>query len=583
MLSKVKKIYLYKKATYKGEIIKKIEYKFKDLCGFFFFRNILQYNKKNKYCIQDNYNILLNKNKILQNRFDMNEEYRIFNKYYTFDEFIKKLNVKKEFWRKIKITQYEDIKVNWEYNRLQVLLPLTIKYIYTKEKKYIYEIEEILTTWEIKNKFEYSLNWNNNLEVAIRAINISLAIILLKNKDINEKFSRLLYLHAKHIYCEIDYSYYCIPNNHVIGEAVSLLFLSNLIDTKENKKWYSKAIEILNNKIDIIDENGISKENSFSYQFFVTKMYILALCFVKEKEIFNKLNNKILKSLDFLLKTIINENEIINYGDNDGGFLYSAYMNYNIAKDIREYYDYFFEKKINLETELIDCMLKKSKNQIKYGIIKKDNMFYSKNIFIYKWNNNLIFFNAKKIQGHAHNDSLAIFLIVNGEEIITDSGTYSYNKSIEKRKYYRERKSHSTIQIKNDKNAIPIGSFRWINKNDSYLEMLKNDEDTIVISGIICNICKRTIEICKKENRIIVNDINYTDSKNIKENWITLNGSIIDNKTIKVKNVKIEYETNTYINENKSSISRQYLDEQSADIFTVEYENTNNINLKIIW
>ena len=575
MLKKIRKMYLYMTACHKGEILKRLEYKLKDLLKYFYIRNLFQRN--------------VNKCKLHKIEFDMpdidididSKKYRIFNNEFTYNEITRYLKTEKCFWRKENINKYKDIKIVWEYNRLQILLVLAIRYIKTEQEEYRNIIIEILDYWEKNNEFEYTINWNSNLEVAIRAINISLMLIFMKDDNLNKRYKSMLYLHGKHIFSEIEYSNCCIPNNHVIGEALALLVLSNILEVKEKKKWYNKAIKILIKYTDIIDEDGLSKENSFSYQFFVTKMYILSLCFIKDKNIFDVINKVIIKSLKILKYTKIAEDKILNYGDNDDGFLYSIYMKYNIAKDIDEYYNLFIRGIEHNETKIYLELLNKLNRENKIAIAKENtrNYIYNKKIFIYKKNKNVLFFNAKKIEEHAHNDSLAIDLVIDGREVLLDAGTYSYNKQKELRKYYRDREAHSTILFK-DKNAIQIGSFRWLNQNDSKLIEREENDDYIKVKGIIKNICKRTITIYKNRKEILVHDI--SKEHNIISNWILPNDSILNDNIIITNNVKIKFLKYSIINVEKAKVSQRYLKEEEAKSYRIE-DKENEIITSIKW
>lgn len=577
MINKIRKYYFYLKACHKGEIFKRIEYKLKDKVGYFEHRTKRTEKEQNIKL----YDIKIN-NEIKQMK-NTNDSYTIFQDTFLYQEIEKRLYSTNIFWRKEKLNQYNDIKNIWEYNRLQFLLPIAIQYLQTNDIKYKERIVEILKYWENNNKFEYSINWNNNLEVAIRGINIALTLLLINDKNIQQQFSKLIYLHALHIFQEINYSDCCIPNNHVIGEATALLFLSNIIDTKKNKKWKNKAIYILKKHINIIDEYGFSKENSFSYQFFVTKMFLFNLCFIKEEKFYKELFDKILKSIYNLNYIIINNNKLFNYGDNDGAYLYSLQNEYNIEQDIKQYYNFLFQEKNTQEIEIYKELLRTFNPNMKIikGKEKEKKYILTDKIFVYKWSNNLLFFNVKPIEGHAHNDSLAINLILNGQEILIDSGTYSYNSSKEKRIYYRGREAHNTIQIYKDKNVQQIGSFRWINKNNTKLELLEDNEEVIKIKGTICEICERTISIHKNKNIIDIQDINFKE-KTIKQHWITANGKIINNNLLKINIAKFEFDYDVTIEEQTVNISKKYLQEEPAKLYSV-INKSNTITLKIVW
>lgn len=574
MFKMLKKFFRYFKACHRGEILKKIEYKIKDNIGYFYIRNKLQNQNKNIYINECKIDIP----KVLQTT---EEQYEVFGKKIYDNDIINFLVTDRKFWRKVKLNQYEDVKIVWEYNRLQFLLPMAIKYKKTQNNEYKNKIIEILDFWEKENEFEYTVNWNSNLEVAIRAINITLALLIMQSEQLTQKYSKLLYLHAKHIYSEIAYSDICIPNNHVIGEATALLILSKILNVEEGKKWGKKAKKILYKYTNIIDEDGVSKENSFGYQYFVTKMYILNLCFIEEKDLFAKINQKIIKSLNFLKWTIINENEILNYGDNDDGFVFSIYNKFNIAKDIEEYYNLFCNNITYKESKLYRQIFNKfnPQNEIKIEETNEEKEFIlTRNIFIYKWNNNILFFNAKDIEGHAHNDSLAINLIIEGKEVLLDAGTYSYNKSKEDRRFFRGREAHNTIQLED--NAEQIGSFRWINKNKSYISSFKKHNDKLEVEGTIENLASRKIVIDKKNNKIEVID------KQLNKNKILLTWLINDNSSTKkneIVNDQITIVTNedSNINSKEIYISNKYLRKTKAIAYFIENNKNNTIQTTI--
>ena len=565
------KIILYCRALHRGELLKRIEYKLKDIFKYFYIRNF--FTNKDVECVFRNIEI-----DIPNLNYEKHDYYYVFNKKINYNDIKQNLLYSNNFWRKENLSYYDDVKIVWENNRMQFLLPIAMKYKTTKNPYYKELIMDTLDFWEEKNKFEYGINWTNNLEVAVRAINIALCLIILQDKKLNEKYSSLLYLHALYIYNEINYSKYCIPNNHLIGEATALLFLSNVLNTKKQTKWQKRAIKIIKENIDIIDEDGLSKENSFSYQFFVTKMYILALSFIDDEESFRVINKKILKSLEFLKLIIINEKKILNYGDNDDAYLFSVYEDYNLARDIIIYYNFFFKREFVEETKIIKELLNSFKKKIVYGIYKNKDYFFNKSIFVYKWGDNLLFFNAKNIEGHAHNDSLSLNLIVDGREVLVDSGTYSYNISKKKRDYYTSRQAHNTILFEAN-NAKRVGTFRWYNLYNSFLKDINVTENIIAIKGIIENVCERKIIINKKKKEIKIYDKSLTKNFLIKDNWI-VNEAYLKDKKLYSKNIIFEFSC-PKISTKIVNISDRYLCERKINNYYTEYAESLNTKITI--
>lgn len=569
MLNKIK---LYLKVCNEGEIFKRLEYKLKDITGYFYIRNKLMK-------VEHQYEIKLPVLQINKNEYKSEDKYYVYDKCINYSHIKEQLSFSDEFWRKYNISKYDDVKKVWEINRLQFLLPMALKYNNTKNEMYKDLIVDTLDYWIAKNKFEYSINWSNNLEVAVRSISLVMSLAILNDSELNKKYSQLIYLHAKYLYNEIDYSRSCIPNNHLIGEAVSLLILSNLLTTSERKKWNKKAVSILKKYKDIISDEGVSKENSFSYQFFVTKMYILALSFIEDKELFESINEKIIKSLEFLKYTIINESKVINYGDSDDAYYFSIEDKYNLSKDITRYYNYFFKHEMDEETQIVDELLKRSNKTIEHGVENDNKYFINKNIFIYKWNNNILFFNAKKIEGHAHNDSLGIVLVVNGEEILLDSGTYSYNMDIEKRKYYISREAHNTVLFEKV-NVNHVGSFRWNNIFDSHITKVIQEDNNIEIEGIIEGICKRKVIIDKEVNVIDIYDTSLCEECSIRANWIVKN-SKLKNDNIYTDEIVIKCEDCKFY-DNKVCFSVKYMMEEEVNAFKTEDSKKINTRIELI-
>ena len=512
----IRKIFLYLRVIHRGELLKKIEYKFKDKIKYF-------NNRTNKdLLLNEKYNI---KNKKINIEFNERKkedfEYYIFGKKNNYDDLIFGIReTKYEYWRSVKINKYSDIKKKWELNRLQFLLPLSKEYIISKDNETKKKILEIIKEWDCNNNYEYSINWNSNLEVAIRTISLYITMLILNDYS----YKQILFYHGLHLYNEIGYSEKCIPNNHVIGEAVALLMLSSVFDNNLSRNWYKRSVKILKKYTKSFDKYGISNENSFSYQFFVTKMYILSLCFVEDSENFNCFLKLIRKSLIFLNYTIVNKHEIFNYGDNDNGFLYSFDSDYSIVNDIKRYYDFFINNKVissDFEILFYKKLLNIFNKKVQKNITKvpQTKYFLSDKIFIYNDDKISLLFNAKKIRGHAHNDSLAINLYIDGKEILGDSGTYSYNESKKLREFYRSREAHTTI-LSGD-NAVSVASFRWINKEKSWLANFTIDGNKISIDGFLGKNVKRKIVLDIKNRKVFIYD--YTKKKYMITSWIFTN------------------------------------------------------------
>lgn len=90
-----------------------------------------------------------------------------------------------------------------------------------------------------------------------------------------------------------------------------------------------------------------------------------------------------------------------------------------------------------------------------------------------------------KLFGHSHNDKLSFELIVNGENIVTDPGTYVYTPFPVIRDKFRSTKSHNTIIVSNREQNDFKGVFKLTNsargyiidKKDTYIKLYSKYKD----------------------------------------------------------------------------------------------------------
>jgi len=63
--------------------------------------------------------------------------------------------------------------------------------------------------------------------------------------------------------------------------------------------------------------------------------------------------------------------------------------------------------------------------------------------------------------GHGHADALSIWLWVNGQEILRDSGTYTYTGEPAWREYFRSTGAHNTVSLSGRSQARMVAAFMW--------------------------------------------------------------------------------------------------------------------------
>lgn len=436
-MKNIKTFYKFYKATFKGEITEKVKRKILIITGIF--KNLNKEKKIPKLNIKNSkfYNV--------ERKLDESvDKIYIFNKNIDLKGLILEDNRDKKEWYKEKITDYKDIKVTWELNRLQFLLPISLKGYHEKSKK-------LLDDWIIKNPYNKGINWNSNLEVAIRSVSI-INFLSMTSYSIMEKYKNILYLHGLHIYKEIFYTEKCIPNNHVIGEAAALYILSHLLEFSGNKNWKLKSKKILKKYISHLHEDGTYEEASLSYQRFVIQMYVMVLIFSKkykdnflETEILNKLEKACI-----FLKSIKKPNEEFpDFGDNDEGYFYKINERTDFSSFLDSLISLFEKNSFKGEIQILEDIYGVILNSKKIEISGKK-YFKEGKYFVYKNQKNYFFIHNQNQKYHSHSDGLSIELVLNNRNILIDSGTFNYNIDLTKRQYYRGTLSHNTVFMEQD-------------------------------------------------------------------------------------------------------------------------------------
>lgn len=520
---KLKKYLNYYKATFSGEIQEKIKRKFLIKIGLFEKNEIVNIpiDLKINSIFKDIISIKKEKNFFK----DISKEFYIFNKKIDFEKEVLDNNKNCKKWYLEKISKYRDIKVTWEINRLQFLNFLVIN---EQEEKAI----RLLDEWIVKNPYNIGINWNSNLEVAIRSISIINFIFKLNNKKILEKYKMLLFLHGNHIYNDISYTEKCIPNNHVIGEAAALYCLSNLLNFEGKEKWISKSKQILEKYSYHFHEDGTYEEASLSYQRFTLQMYMMVFIFssiVKDEFLKDKIIEIIKQSLIFFSSIEKPNGKYPDFGDNDEG-LYFLVLNKRSFSDFVKSLRSIFDSRINYYGEIQELEniynIKFSLNKIKKCINKE--FFEVGKYYCYKKNLNYIFSHNQKQLFHSHSDGMALELVLENKNILIDSGTFNYNLDINKRRYYRGTKSHNTVWLGEDQ-SLQIGSFRWISKLKQSMKFIKEQEKRIIEGEIILKNKKHRRKIQFNENLTeirIEDDILNVDGLEL--NWIFSNEILIE-------------------------------------------------------
>lgn len=338
-----------------------------------------------------------------------------------FNDWSKKINSKAQ--------NNPDIRIAWEFSRLQFLIPLAISNFYgfgqDKENEFV---KKVIESWISNNGYLTGPNWTCAMEASIRAVNLIWIVCLMDlGQEFSSKIVRGLCLHGAFISdCFEDFDR---PNNHVLADLIGLAYINDFLG---NQKALKRNLEQFSDQIDRqISDDGSSYEGSTGYHRLVCEMFLhaLALSDLYDDKTFKKLESKKEKIFNFLQSCHDNKAQMVQIGDLDSSKFVFGLQTEPILKK-------------SLEIEFFQ----------NFGVA----FFKSENIFS---SFKLPTGNKSQPTGHFHLDWLSITLQLAGVDIFVDSGSGFYSKDPNLRNYFRSFQAHSTVFASEfEKNAFARSS-----------------------------------------------------------------------------------------------------------------------------
>jgi len=394
----------------------------------------------------------------------------------------------------IRTDRYGSAKHVWEVNRMQFLPSLCYRYLRSGQQEDLEKFMQINRSWYDANPYLVGVNWYSNIEVNLRLINWFFCWELLDANRLmeeNESFKAfveqvwmpLIYLHC--LYSYQNPSKFSSANNHLVSEGAGLFIATSLWNFKESKRWNNYAKKLLEEEIiKQHSENGVNLEEAAEYIQFITDFFLLS--WVVAERTNNSFSAEYKNTLQHILQYIYDlmnfKGVVPYYGDEDDGrtVILEDQKDFNNFKSLLTSATVIFQngafKSKSNGWDLKNQVLFGNQGKQLYQDIANDDspassVFYQKEgHFICKKprvNGEIyLHFDAAplgflSIAAHGHADALSIYLEVDGQPFLVDSGTFTYHTHFEKRKYFMGTLSHNTIRVDQQDQALICGPTLW--------------------------------------------------------------------------------------------------------------------------
>lgn len=384
-----------------------------------------------------------------------------------------------------------DIKLTWELSRFHWAPVLATAFVYTDDVKYLHTLLNWVEDWCVKNLENMGPNWTCAQESSIRLINLLNSLCILDQHTKPQKgFHDLISQHCCRIYPTLQYSI-AQSNNHGILESIALVIGGFWLEENATgrhellraRMFRRKGLVVLNYLLKrLVQPDGSFSMYSLNYHRVVLDAFSLLhiwsglLLFekylpVKFYEIYRRM------TAYFKVFLVGTNGDIPNFGANDGTTLLSSSLgdfrdfrtSFDLANHCSEIHDNVssFGRK-EARHILLSCF--KLDSESKFIKDSESQSFSSSGCVAIKAPGVEVFMLYPNFKFRpSHSDSLHVDLWINGENLLRDSGTYSYNPcKIEDATYFSGTQGHNTIQFDSHDQMPKISRFLygdWLKTN----------------------------------------------------------------------------------------------------------------------
>ena len=379
--------------------------------------------------------------------------------------------------------QYGDIKYVWELNRLQFLPPLAALYRRRKDGKIRDWCLATLASWMECNPPYQGVNWCSGIELALRAVSVTLTVSLLGKESIPAEMSArlagMMNAHAQWLFRFPSRG--SSANNHLIAEAAALYIIGALTPKlvgAERYREYGYRVLVEESQRQILAD-GVGAEQSPSYQAFTLEWYLLAGMVAKScgRPFPDPVMRRMEKSVEYLGWITDGSGRQPRVGDDDEGRVilsgYAPERDYvtSVLGSLAEWTASTAIPVAESKPHLRQLWMPHGKTCATRLLGQK--CFAAGGYTVFRASKqgreSLLLFDHGplgylSIAAHGHADALSVWLHVDGQPLFIDSGTYLYHAGAEQRTHYRSTGAHNTLELDGESQSRIAGPFNWMTK-----------------------------------------------------------------------------------------------------------------------
>ena len=369
----------------------------------------------------------------------------------------------------------KEIKYVWELNRHQHFVTLAKAWYLSGDDRYAGALLEQWRDWSAKNPYLMGVNWSSALECAFRLLSWTWALQFIKSCDLftAEFYGHILQSVERHL-CYIDghLSHFSSANNHLLGEALGLIYAGYFPELAQAKAWRDKGFSIFFDQfLNQVHEDGVGKEQSIWYHGYVLEFGVLAKLAADYAGVEPPVEfEQRLRRMAEFLSALQDNGAVPSIGDQDGGqaitlcemtggtlgrLLPLAATLAGATTDDDETVFWLTPNAVPKNAANDTRPLRLFRNG-GYGVITRQIAGLPVKLVM-----DFGQLGLGKMAAHGHADALSVWLSVAGQPVLIDAGAYLYLGAGAERNYFRSARAHNTLTVDGREFAQQLGPFQW--------------------------------------------------------------------------------------------------------------------------
>ncbi len=406
-----------------------------------------------------------------------------------------------------------DVKWCWELNRFQHLLPLGAAWRLTRDARFALAAREQIDSWLDAVRYPTGIQWNSNLEVALRVLSWARCHVLCVDSpewtpSFLARFITGLQLHADHLERELVVHH--PEGNHLLGEASALELVSVLYPLfVRSRRRQERAARILNRLVPrLFLPDGVYAEQSTGYLHFVAEFLLplIQLGGPGAGALSDRVRGCLGDGLDFIRLLSPDVRDVPMIGDADTGsaigWRLADFWDFSpvlaagsvllnrpaLADGLSEFPAESFLMLGNQGRERFVHATALRKSAGNTASTRALYSFPAGGYQISRCERFSVIFDGGPLglapgYSHGHADGLAFMLHYDGSPVLVDPGTFLYNGPRRWRAYFRSAAAHNTLTIDRKEPAETLDTFRWARGLDIRLEPPTTGKGWRLLSG----------------------------------------------------------------------------------------------------